>query len=172
MTIRTLYWGCLSCNGIKLHLTVSEKGLCYVLWPNKDFKTLEEWAAKHFPKSPLVCDQKKIEPYKAQIEEYFKGQRRVFDIPLVLKGTDFQVSVWKALLNIPYGTTKTYSQIAAEIGRPKATRAVGGAIGANPVSIVVPCHRVIGKDGSLTGFGGGLEIKKKLLKLEGISTKT
>nr|WP_273702385.1 methylated-DNA--[protein]-cysteine S-methyltransferase [Tepidanaerobacter syntrophicus] len=87
-----------------------------------------------------------------------------------LKGTDFQISVWEALLNIPYGTTKTYSQVAAEIGRPKATRAVGGAIGANPVSIVVPCHRVIGKDGSLTGFGGGLEIKKKLLKLEGISS--
>ncbi|WP_281797656.1 methylated-DNA--[protein]-cysteine S-methyltransferase [Tepidanaerobacter syntrophicus] len=165
-----VYWGFFLWDDVKIHLAVSEKGLCYILWPNKQFKTLEEWTTKYFSKSTLIYNQRKIEPYKAQIEEYFKGQRRVFDIPLDLKGTDFQISVWEALLNIPYGTTKTYSQVAAEIGRPKATRAVGGAIGANPVSIVVPCHRVIGKDGSLTGFGGGLEIKKKLLKLEGISS--
>ena len=113
-----------------------------------------------------MYNQDRIRPYVIQFEEYFIGKRQNFNIPLVLRGTDFQISVWKALLRIPYGTTKTYSEIAQEINRPKAVRAVGGAIGANPVSIVVPCHRVIGKDGTLTGFGGGLEIKAELLRIE------
>ncbi len=101
-----------------------------------------------------------------QLEEYFMGKRTVFDFPLDMKGTAFQKQVWEALYRIPYGETRSYQEIAFEIGRPKATRAVGMACHVNPVVIAVPCHRVIGKNGSLTGFGGGLDRKMFLLKLE------
>jgi len=116
-------------------------------------------------------DQQRSDPVlKAcarQLREYFAGKRRVFDLPLAAEGTDFQKSVWAALSEIPYGEMRSYGDIARVIGNPKAVRAVGGANGKNPLSIIVPCHRVIGSDGSLTGFGGGLSIKKKLLGLEG-----
>ena len=101
-----------------------------------------------------------------QLKEYFKGQRNVFDLPLQMKGTQFQQEVWQALQEIPYGETRTYSDIAVAIGRPKATRAVGMANHCNPLAIIVPCHRVIGKNGSLTGYAGGLEKKQALLALE------
>lgn len=103
-----------------------------------------------------------------QLHEYFEGRRRRFELPLDLVGTPFQREVWQALLEIPSGATRAYGEIAARIGRPSAVRAVGGAIGRNPVSIVVPCHRVIGSDGSLTGFGGGLPRKRALLGIEGV----
>lgn len=102
-----------------------------------------------------------------QLQAYFEGRRRRFDLPLELVGTAFQREVWQALLAIPFGATSTYREVAARIGRPQAVRAVGGAIGRNPVSIVVPCHRVVGSDGSLTGFGGGLPRKRALLGIEG-----
>ncbi|PAT34147.1 methylated-DNA--[protein]-cysteine S-methyltransferase [Vandammella animalimorsus] len=102
-----------------------------------------------------------------QLGEYFAGQRRVFDLPLAPQGTDFQQRVWQALRTIPYGQTRSYAQLAAAIGQPKAMRAVGAANGRNPLSIVVPCHRVIGADGTLVGFGGGLPVKTFLLRLEG-----
>lgn len=108
---------------------------------------------------------------REQLNQYFAGARKRFELPLQFGGTAFQHGVWEALLDIPYGETRTYGQIAAAIGRPKAVRAVGHAIGSNPISILVPCHRVIGKDGSLTGFGGGLAIKELLLKGEGIPFK-
>ena len=101
-----------------------------------------------------------------QLEEYFAGERKRFDLPLNPSGTDFQRSVWKALTDIPYGKTKTYKQIAEMIGNPKACRAVGMANNKNPIWIVIPCHRVIGADGTLTGYGGGLNMKKRLLELE------
>ncbi len=103
---------------------------------------------------------------KRQLDEYFHGRRREFDVPLEFEGTDFQRQVWNALLSIPYGETRSYSQIAKQIGRPDAVRAVGAANGANPISIIAPCHRVIGASGDLTGFGGGLEAKELLLGLE------
>lgn len=103
-----------------------------------------------------------------QLQEYLAGNRREFDIPTCGKGTDFQQKVWKALCEIPFGETRTYGQIAAAIGQPKASRAVGGACNRNPIMIVVPCHRVIGADGKLVGFGGGLALKEYLLRLEGI----
>lgn len=103
---------------------------------------------------------------KRQLGEYFAGRRRNFDLPLAPKGTPFQLSVWKALLGIPYGKTRSYGDIARKIGKPKAVRAVGAANGANPIPLVVPCHRVIGSDGSLTGYGGGLPRKQRLLALE------
>jgi len=101
-----------------------------------------------------------------QIKEYLSGTRQRFDIPLKLHGTDFQLSVWNALLTIPYGETRSYRDIAEQIGNPRSCRAVGMANNRNPVAIIVPCHRVIGADGSLTGFGGGLELKQQLLDLE------
>lgn len=101
-----------------------------------------------------------------QLEEYFAGVRREFDIPLVLHGTPFQIDVWKNLERIPYGETISYQHLAQQVGGIKKARAVGMANGKNPIPIVVPCHRVIGKNGSLTGFGGGLETKKTLLELE------
>jgi len=102
-----------------------------------------------------------------QLRLYFAGHLRQFDLPLELIGTDFQKRVWNALLTIPYGETRTYTQIASQIGAPRAVRAVGAANGRNPIPIIVPCHRVIGASGSLVGFGGGLEWKRKLLELEG-----
>ena len=102
----------------------------------------------------------------AQLGEYFAGERHRFDLPLAPRGTDFQRRVWRALTEIPYGRTISYGELARRIGNPSASRAVGLANGANPLPIIVPCHRVIGADGSLTGFGGGLPIKRKLLALE------
>ena len=102
-----------------------------------------------------------------QLSEYFSGRRKKFDLPLSLSGTEFQKRVWEALMEIPYGETRTYGQIARVTGNPKASRAVGMANNKNPVPIVVPCHRVIGTSGDLTGYAGGLDIKRILLKLEG-----
>lgn len=110
--------------------------------------------------SPLLQEAKK------QLEEYFAGNRREFDLPISLHGTDFQQKVWNALRAIPYGTTLSYGEVAAKIGNPKASRAVGGANNKNPIMIIVPCHRVIGANGSLVGFGGGLSAKEYLLALE------
>jgi methylated-DNA-[protein]-cysteine S-methyltransferase len=104
---------------------------------------------------------------RRQLAEYFAGERRDFDLPLAPEGTPFERSVWDELRKIPFGETRSYGEIAQAIGRPGAARAVGRANGANPIPIVVPCHRVIGSDGSLTGFGGGLEAKSRLLEIEG-----
>ena len=101
-----------------------------------------------------------------QLKEYFNGKRTTFDLPYKFEGTDFQKRVWKALTRIPYGKKRSYAQLAKKIGKPKGFRAVGAANGRNPISIIVPCHRVIGSNGSLTGFGGGLGVKKFLLDLE------
>ncbi|MNE36295.1 Methylated-DNA--protein-cysteine methyltransferase [compost metagenome] len=102
-----------------------------------------------------------------QLDEYFAGKRQKFDLRLAPRGTEFQREVWQALLDIPFGRTTCYAELAERIGRPKAMRAVGAANGANPIAVIIPCHRVIGRDGSLTGYGGGLERKELLLRLEG-----
>jgi len=107
-----------------------------------------------------------IQKAAAQIKEYFEGKRTQFKLPLVMHGTEFQMAVWQALQKIPYGETRSYKEIAASIGRPKAVRAVGMANNRNPISIIVPCHRVIGHDGKLVGYGGGLPLKQHLLELE------
>ena len=108
--------------------------------------------------------------YVEQLEEYFSSRRRAFTFPLDLRGTDFQRACWLALLTIPYGETRTYADIARAVGKPNAFRAVGMANHRNPVAIVVPCHRVIASDGALCGYGGGLDVKRKLLELEGALT--
>ena len=107
-----------------------------------------------------------LEEAARQLEEYFAGQRKEFSLPLAPKGTEFQLRVWQALLQIPYGETRSYGELAAMVGNPKACRAVGGANHRNPLSILIPCHRVVGTGGSLTGYAGGLAIKELLLKLE------
>lgn len=111
-------------------------------------------------------DQKPFKEVIRQLKGYFAGKLKDFDVPLVLHGTDFQLLVWRRLQQIPYGETVSYGQIARDIGNPEASRAVGLANGSNPIPIIVPCHRVIGSNGNLTGFGGGLPVKEKLLALE------
>ena len=113
-----------------------------------------------------VRDAAPLRAARRQLEEYFAGERREFSLALAAEGTDFQRQVWQALCTIPYGATVSYGDIARQIGNPNAVRAVGLANGRNPISIIVPCHRVIGADGSLTGYGGGLERKRFLLALE------
>jgi methylated-DNA-[protein]-cysteine S-methyltransferase len=112
------------------------------------------------------ADAAVLDEVERQLSEYFSGQRQAFDLPLALNGTAFQRRVWEALLGIGYGRTLSYGQLADQIGQPTAARAVGLANGRNPVSIIVPCHRVVGADGSLTGYGGGLDNKHRLLELE------
>jgi len=115
-----------------------------------------------FEESPRL-----MRPYVDQLREYFARRRREFNLPLDLRGTDFQLACWRALVAIPYGETRTYADIARAVGKPHAFRAVGMANNRNPIAIVVPCHRVIASDGTLCGYGGGLDIKRKLLELEG-----
>lgn len=121
------------------------------------------------PQTPLdswVHAPDKLAQVRTQLEEYFAGERVEFDLKLNMQGTDFQKDVWQALVTIPYGVTTSYGEISQRINRPKASRAVGAANGRNPVPVIVPCHRVIGSNGSLTGFGGGLAAKQWLLELE------
>lgn len=117
------------------------------------------------PEGPFGTD-KILDMARKQLDSYFAGKRKAFDVPLAPKGTAFQTRVWSALTKIPYGETKSYGAIANAIGSPKAVRAVGAANGRNPIPIIIPCHRVIGADGSLTGFGGGMAWKELLLDLE------
>lgn len=111
-------------------------------------------------------DSEILQEAKKQLDEYFAGTRKRFTVPVHFNGTHFQNKVWNALLDIPYGETCCYADVAARIGNPKACRAIGGAVNKNPIMIIVPCHRVIGKNGKLVGFGAGLDIKEKLLELE------
>lgn len=121
-------------------------------------------------RTPGVLSPEALAEYVRELDEYFAGQRRQFSFPLDLRGTDFQLACWRALLDIPYGETRTYADIARAIAKPKAFRAVGMANNRNPIAIVVPCHRVIASDGTLCGYGGGLDVKRKLLELEGALT--
>ena len=144
-----------------LKLVASEKGLAAVLWPDDN--------PKRVPLGDLIEDA--VNPFliqtEAELTDYFAGKRRTFTVPLDFNGTGFQKSVWQALLTIPFGETRSYGQIATQLGKPSASRAVGAANGKNPISIIAPCHRVIGASGKLTGFAGGLETKAHLLALEG-----
>ncbi|HKZ74310.1 MAG TPA: methylated-DNA--[protein]-cysteine S-methyltransferase [Steroidobacteraceae bacterium] len=118
------------------------------------------------PSSYWIADAAPFRDITSQLGEYFAGERRTFEIDLAAEGTAFQLAVWQTLASIPYGATISYAELARRIGNPRASRAVGLANGANPLPIIVPCHRVLGADGSLTGFGGGLDIKRRLLALE------
>ncbi|MVP01848.1 methylated-DNA--[protein]-cysteine S-methyltransferase [Paenibacillus lutrae] len=165
-TNEKIYWVRLIHADWNLYMAATQEGLCYIGSPDKPFEELTEWSALHYPGSELIQDEEKMKPYARELKEYLSGQRQDFTLPHDCKGTAFQQDVWKALCEIPYGHTMSYSDIANRINRPAAVRAVGTAIGANPVLISVPCHRVIGKNGSLTGYRGGLDMKMKLLQLE------
>jgi methylated-DNA-[protein]-cysteine S-methyltransferase len=143
-----------------LTLVASDSALVAILWQNDDPKRVPLGALVEDAKHPVLCAA------EAQLVEYFAGARQTFDVPLEFAGTPFQKRVWTELLNIPFGQTRTYAEIAAAIGKPRAFRAVGAANGRNPISIIAPCHRVIGRDGSLTGFAGGLKAKECLLRIE------
>jgi methylated-DNA-[protein]-cysteine S-methyltransferase len=162
-----IYWTLLVYEGWHLYLAGTSNGLCFIGSQNQPFEELSTWTGKHFPNRQLVQDDEKLKPYVSELIEYFQGKRKSFAAPLLYHGTPFQMAVWNALCEIPYGETKSYADIANQIQKPAAVRAVGAAIGANPVLISVPCHRVIGKSGKLTGYRGGLEMKTQLLKLEG-----
>jgi O-6-methylguanine DNA methyltransferase len=134
-----------------------------------------EFDRGHFPptKDRRVCwehSPEEIKPYARELNEYFAGKRRDFSFSLDLRGTPFQLQCWRALLTIPYGETRTYADIARAIKKPQAFRAVGMANNRNPIAVVVPCHRVIASDGTLCGYGGGLDTKRQLLELEGALT--
>jgi methylated-DNA-[protein]-cysteine S-methyltransferase len=129
-------------------------------------------AMRRDPEPDWIYSEEPLGAVREQLAEYFSGERKDFDLPLALQGTEFQVSVPEALQGIPYGETTSYGAIAKQIGRPKAVRAVGAANGRNPIPIIVPCHRVIGSSGDLTGFGGGLDTKAALLRLEAENSGT
>jgi len=144
----------------KLKLVATDDGLTAILWENDNPNRVKLGNMVENESHPV------LKLAERQLNEYFAGKRKKFELPLDFNGTEFQQSVWKALLTIPFGETRSYTQIAKQISRPKAVRAVGAANGKNPISIIAPCHRVIGADGSLTGFAGGLKAKEYLLGFE------
>ena len=158
-TENMLEWTVSRIDDLSLRMVASDSGVRMIEFP--EFRS-------------TVGDRNDSNPFLVetarQLNAYFAGKLRIFDLKLDMRGTPFQMRVWEELLKIPYGETRSYQQIAVATGTPKAVRAVGAANGANPVPIVVPCHRVIGSNGKLTGFGGGLPLKKRLLELEGALT--
>lgn len=142
-----------------LLVAADESGIRRIFFPEK--------GRARRPEAGWARDARPFAKLRAQLAEYFAGRRRTFSVDLAPAGTAFQRATWRALTGIPYGETISYGELARRVGRPSASRAVGAANGANPLPIVVPCHRVIGADGSLTGFGGGLPVKRALLELEG-----
>ena len=144
----------------KLKLVASDKGLVAILWENDKPNRVKLGALVENRNHPILVETER------QLAEYFAGKRKSFSLKLDLIGTKFQNDVWRALLGIPFGETRSYGQLARQLGNPRAMRAVGAANGRNPISIVVPCHRVIGASGELTGFAGGLKTKAQLLELE------
>lgn len=143
-----------------LTLVASGEGLAAILWEDDAPGRVKLPATSEVPDHPVLAET------ALQLREYFSGERRIFDLPLDFRGTDFQKRVWAELVKIPYGETRSYGEIARAMGKPGASRAVGAANGKNPISIVAPCHRVVGSNGALTGFAGGLEVKQLLLELE------
>jgi methylated-DNA-[protein]-cysteine S-methyltransferase len=145
----------------KLRLVASDHGLVAILWEKDNPRRVRLEDLVENGRHPTIVQTAR------ELKEYFAGKRRVFNVPLDMRGTPFQKQVWEALLGIPFGETRTYGQLAVQLGNPRATRAVGAANGRNPVAIIAPCHRVIGFSGKLTGFAGGLDAKAHLLNLEG-----
>jgi methylated-DNA-[protein]-cysteine S-methyltransferase len=143
-----------------LKLVASDRGLAAILWKDESAARILGSSPVEHPDHPVLVEAER------QLRAYFAGQLTSFDLPLDFNGTAFQKSVWQALLTIPFGETRSYAEIARQIGRPTAVRAVGAANGRNPISIVAPCHRVIGSNGDLTGYAGGLAAKRHLLGIE------
>lgn len=155
-----------------LVLCAEDQGLCHI-----DFGTfadrevfLRSWFQNKAGVENLSLGPEILQPAIRQLEEYFQGRRRSFELPLVFYGTPFQKKVWAALADVPFGETRSYKQIGEAVGAPRAVRAVGGANNKNPLPVIIPCHRIIGANGSMVGYGGGLAIKEYLLKMESPET--
>lgn len=161
-----VYWMLLKHGQWNMHIAATLDGLCYVGSQNAPLDELVSWVKKRLPDYNIREDEMILQPYACELINYIDGKNNECSIPLDLHGTAFQQTVWKALLEIPYGQTVSYTDIAELIQKPQSVRAVGTAIGANPVLITVPCHRVIAKSGKLTGYRGGLDMKEQLLRLE------
>ncbi|QGQ98595.1 methylated-DNA--[protein]-cysteine S-methyltransferase [Paenibacillus psychroresistens] len=156
-----------------LTLCATENGLCHLEFSGfaDAADTLRVWSIKHMKRDQFVRDAAALSEVVNQLKQYFSGSRHSFDLTLDMQGTPFQRAVWQALQTIPYGETNSYKSIGEKIGQPKAVRAVGGANNRNPIPIIVPCHRVIGANGAMVGFGGGLPVKHFLLDHETQHTK-
>jgi methylated-DNA-[protein]-cysteine S-methyltransferase len=163
---RFIYWTRLEYEQWNMYIAATAQGLCYVGSQNKGFEELENWAKKRLPNHGLVENSGLVQTYEDELIDYVTGKRKNFSEPVDLHGTPFQKEVWKALQEIPYGQTVSYTDIAVRVQKPSAVRAIGTAIGANPVLITIPCHRVLAKSGKLAGYRGGLEMKEQLLALE------
>jgi O-6-methylguanine DNA methyltransferase len=162
----TLFYATMKSSIGSLTLVASDEGLFYVFLPVKGRGVTETLLRKKLPGIRFVKDEIRLKKPMQQLREYFEGKRTAFSVALDLRGTAFQKKVWTALASVQYGGIDSYGGIARKIRKPGAARAVGAACGANPVPIIIPCHRIVGKDGSLTGFAGGLGIKRRLLELE------
>lgn len=161
-----VYWKACFIDNWNIYIAATTQGVCFVGSPNEPFSELEAWVQKNIPTFHLIPSDHKLQPVIDELQQYLHGKRQQFTVAKDVIGTDFQQAVWHACELIPYGETSTYSQIAEQIGRPKAVRAVGSAIGANPLLFIIPCHRMIAKNGSLAGFRAGIEVKEYLLTLE------
>ncbi len=150
-----------------LQVTVSDHGVCRLDFGGRTPSRAQTWFQAHFGRLPQPGSHPVLAQAIESLDGYFTRQFRVLPVALDLRGTRFQRRVWSELLRIPYGRTTTYGKVARALGQPGAAQAVGRAVGANPIPVIVPCHRVVGADGSLTGFAGGLEVKSQLLELEG-----
>jgi len=163
-----IYWSILELEGWRMHIAATDGGLCYAGSPDRPLDELLAWLRRQssLRDCALLRDDHAMAPYGEALAACLSGERPAFGARLDLHGTPFQQSVWQTLMAIPYGQAVSYTDIANRIGKPSAVRAVGSAIGANPVLIAVPCHRVVGKNGALTGYRGGVDMKAELLKLE------
>jgi O-6-methylguanine DNA methyltransferase len=171
MDAQSVYYATVQLPVGRFLMVSTDRGLCRLILPGEEMTNLWSWLDHHFPKSPLHENVSRRDEVAKQLGAYFRGELRTFDLKLDLRATPFQQAVLKRIAEIPCGQTRSYSQIAKDIGRPQAPRAVGAATGSNPIPIVIPCHRVVGADGRLVGFGGGLPFKVMLLKLEGHDIK-
>ena len=167
MTDEKIVWAAMKSRIGTIRVAATSRGVCKIALGKETAADFFGWLKRRIGDAPRRPERSGIVAMALdQIVEYLNGTRREFDLPLDLRGTEFQRSAWSAVAGIPYGQTRTYAQVAHTIGQPLAVRAVGAANGANPLPLVVPCHRVLGSDGSLTGYGGGLDVKQRLLEME------
>jgi len=164
--MRTLYKASFDSPIGKLTVASTETGLSYLALPRANGRGLAGWQSRHLPDAKLIQGYEPNRVAIAQVTEFLEGKRETFDLPLDLYGTPFQLDVYAEVAEIGYGEWRSYSDIAIRIGRPKAVRAVGAANGANPVPLVIPCHRVLATSGQLQGYAGGLDLKARLLAME------
>lgn len=162
----TIRWAYAGQGDFKLTLARTDRGLCYVGSPGEGPEELERHCIKRFPDAQFIHDPPALKDYRESLESLLMGSSESFHLPFDTAGTDFQRSIWQALLKVPHGQTISYSELAASVGKPQAVRAAGSAVGANPLLVFVPCHRVIRKSGDVSGFRGGMPLKHHLLKME------